>query len=187
MKYYNLDNFKNKNIKIFQHPAGAEISYAEGQTLYMTNNTINHNVSTLPGSSGSALILKNEENRVMGIHKSGNNYTRLNQAAHLLLGNIEKIKDFKTYSLIKFFLVLNVNKLEINLHHLFKFTPLFKFNESNVEGLGIDEEMKEKINKLNNSDKPWELFEELFKIYLIQLEGEEKNFKKRYYLTMNME
>lgn len=78
MKYYNLDNFKNKNIKIFQHPAGAEISYAEGQTLYMTNNTINHNVSTLPGSS---------ENRVIGIHKSGNNYTRLNQAAHLLLGN----------------------------------------------------------------------------------------------------
>ena len=77
--------------------------------------------------------------------------------------------------------------MEINLHHLFKFTPLFKFNESNVEGLGIDEEMKEKINKLNNSDKPWELFEELFKIYLIQLEGEEKNFKKRYYLTMNME
>ena len=51
MKYYNLDNFKNKNIKIFQHPAGAEISYAEGQTLYMTNNTINHNLSTLPSSS----------------------------------------------------------------------------------------------------------------------------------------
>lgn len=47
-----------------------------------------------------------------------------------------------------------MNKPEINLHHLFKFTPLFKFNESNVEGLGIDEEMKEKINKLNNSDKP---------------------------------
>ena len=47
--------------------------------------------------------------------------------------------------------------------------------------------MKEKLNKLKNSDKPWELFEELFKNGLIQLEGEEKNFKKRYYLTMNME
>lgn len=91
----------------------------------MTNNTINHNVSTLPGSSGSALILKNEENRVIGIHKSGNNYTRLNQAAPFTTGLIEKKKDFKTYSLIKFFLVLNVNKLEINLHHLFKFTPIF--------------------------------------------------------------
>ena len=125
LKYSIIDNLKNENILIFQHPAGAEISYAEGQTLYMTNNTINHNVSTLPGSSGSALILKNEENRVIGIHKSGNNYTRLNQAAPFTTGLIEKKKDFKTYSLIKFFLVLNVNKLEINLHHLFKFTPIF--------------------------------------------------------------
>jgi hypothetical protein len=48
--------------------------------------------------------------------------------------------------------------------------------------------MKEKINKLKNSDKPWELFEELFKNDLIQLEEEQKNLKKkRYYLTMNLE
>ena len=39
--------------------------------------------------------------------------------------------------------------------------------------------MKEKLNKLKNSDKPWELFEELFKNDLIQLEEEQKNLKKK--------
>ena len=94
LKYSIIDNLKNKNILIFQHPAGAEISYAEGLTLYMTNNTINHNASTLPGSSGYALILKNGENRVIGIHKSGNNYSRLNQVTPFTTGLIEKNKRF---------------------------------------------------------------------------------------------
>ena len=39
--------------------------------------------------------------------------------------------------------------------------------------------MKEKLNKLKNSDKPWELFEELFKNDLIQLEED--------HLSMNLE
>ena len=94
MKYSIIDNLKNKNILIFQQPAGAEISYAEGQTLYMTNNTINHNASTLSGSSGYVLILKNGENRVIGIHKSGNNYSRLNQVTPFTTGLIEKNKRF---------------------------------------------------------------------------------------------
>ena len=174
LKYSIIDNFKNKNILIFQHPAGAEISYAEGQTLDMTNNTINHNVSTLPGSSGSALILKNGENRVIGIHKSGNSYSRLNQATPFTTGLIEKIKDFKTYSYFndKIFPCIKCEQIRN------KFTSLFKFFESNVEGLGIDEEMKEKINKLKNSDKPLELFGELFKNDLIQIEEEQKKFEK---------
>ena len=71
LKYSLIDNYKNKNILIFQHPAGQKISYCEGQTLYMKKNDITHNVSTLPGSSGSALILKEDDNRVIGVHNSG--------------------------------------------------------------------------------------------------------------------
>ena len=39
--------------------------------------------------------------------------------------------------------------------------------------------MKEKLNKLKNSDKPLELIGELFKNDLIQLEEEQKNLKKK--------
>ena len=134
----------------------------------MTNNTINHNASTLPGSSGSALILKNGENRVIGIHKSGNEHSRLNQATPFTTDLIEKIKDFKTYSYLndKIFPCIKIDQIKN------KFLPYLGFYE------GIDEEMKENINKLKNSDKPLDEFYEIFKNNFIQLEEEEKKFKK---------
>ena len=76
LKYSLLEQYKNKHILILQHPAGGNISYCEGQILSLNKNKIIHNVSTLPGSSGSGLILKNDDNRVIGVHNSGNEKKR---------------------------------------------------------------------------------------------------------------
>ena len=76
LKYSLLEQYKNKHILILQHQAGWNISYCEGQILSLNKNKIIHNVSTLPGSSGSGLILKNDDNRVIGVHNSGNEKKR---------------------------------------------------------------------------------------------------------------
>ena len=98
LKYSLLEQYKNKHILILQHPAGGNISYGEGQILSLNKNKIIHNVSTLPGSSGSGLILKNDDNRVIGVHNSGNEKKEENYATPITAELKDKIKDFKKFS-----------------------------------------------------------------------------------------
>ena len=65
------NNLEEKEIYIPQYPRGKKLSYSEGKIININNYEIIHNASTLEGSSGSPIFLKNTT-RVIGIHKEGN-------------------------------------------------------------------------------------------------------------------
>ena len=65
---YNIDIFINKDIFILQYPQGEEISFSEGKIISKQDeDTFAHNCSTLKGSSGSPIILR-EDSSVIGLH-----------------------------------------------------------------------------------------------------------------------
>lgn len=172
LKYSLIDNYKNKNILIFQHPAGQKISYCEGQTLYMKKNDITHNVSTLPGSSGSALILKEDDNRVIGVHKSGIESKQLNQATPITTELIEKIKDFKKFSYYsdKIFVSILYEKKKI------EFDKKIKNMEKNNED---QKEVKKEVLSLSEFlSKVFESLNEDLKKELIEIGEVFEKYKK---------
>jgi len=66
----NINIFINKDIFILQFPKGEDISFSEGKILSICDkDTFTHNCSTLKGSSGSPVILR-EDSSVLGLHHS---------------------------------------------------------------------------------------------------------------------
>ena len=63
-----FDNLVNKEITIIQYPLG-NISYSNGIIKKINQNEFTHNASTLSGSSGSPVFIK-DSIRVIGIHKA---------------------------------------------------------------------------------------------------------------------
>ena len=71
--YDNINNLKNHNIFILQYPNNSnnEISFSYGKIKFIDNNKIYYNASTTYGSSGSPIILRSNDNLIIGIHHSG--------------------------------------------------------------------------------------------------------------------
>ena len=68
----NINNLKNNNIFILQYPNNNnEISFSYGKIKLIDNNEIRYNASTTYGSSGSPIILRCNDNLIIGIHHSG--------------------------------------------------------------------------------------------------------------------
>ena len=67
------EQFENNEIYILQYPGGKEISNAFGNItkINVCSYEFTHLGSTLPGSSGSPILLK-QSKTVLGIHKQGN-------------------------------------------------------------------------------------------------------------------
>ena len=66
----NMNIFINKDIFILQYPKGEDISFSEGKILSIHDeDSFTHNCSTLKGSSGSPIILR-EDSSVIGLHHS---------------------------------------------------------------------------------------------------------------------
>ena len=67
---YNINIFLNKDIFILQYPQGEDISFSEGKIVSTHyEDFFTHNCSTLNGSSGSPIILR-EDSSVIGLHHS---------------------------------------------------------------------------------------------------------------------
>ena len=66
----------NENIYIVQFPCG-DLSYSNGKILKIDKYEITHDVDTLNGSSGSPILLENTT-RVLGIHKQGHRFKKIN-------------------------------------------------------------------------------------------------------------
>ena len=58
----------NKIIQIIQHPNGEDLSLSEGKITEIYRSLFFHEASTLSGSSGSPIVLENEE-EVIAIHR----------------------------------------------------------------------------------------------------------------------
>ena len=57
---------------IVQFPEGKDLSFAQGEIQLIENDIIIHSVSTLPGSSGSPILMKNNNQfKIIGVHKKG--------------------------------------------------------------------------------------------------------------------
>ena len=82
-------NYKNKgyiiykNVDVFsiEHPCGEEASCASGKIININDYEFDHNISTDNGSSGSPIILLNNNInliQVIGIHKNADDKNKLN-------------------------------------------------------------------------------------------------------------
>ena len=67
----NINDLINHSIYILQYPNNNELSFSYGEIQSIKNNEIKYNASTTVGSSGSPLILRTNDNLVIGIHHSG--------------------------------------------------------------------------------------------------------------------
>ena len=90
IKFLDYDsNYKEKGYNIYEgvdvfsleHPSGGNVSCASGKILYTDNYEFTHSISTESGSSGSPIILLNNNINlifVIGIHKSANINQKIN-------------------------------------------------------------------------------------------------------------
>ena len=69
--------FNDKTILVVQYPLGEQLSMSNGIIKYSENNTFAHTASTLHGSSGGPIVLEGSD-KVLGIHKGGNNFEKEN-------------------------------------------------------------------------------------------------------------
>jgi len=76
------ESLKNSEIFILQYPKGDEISFSQGQILNINEKIIIHSASTEEGSSGSPIILRNNQYnyKIMGVHFGGNKDRNQNYA-----------------------------------------------------------------------------------------------------------
>ena len=67
-----FNDLKNKEIYILQYPEGEKLSRSKGKINSVKQYHLSYTLSTMPGSSGSPIFLKEDDSLVIGIHKAGN-------------------------------------------------------------------------------------------------------------------
>jgi hypothetical protein len=85
--------FNDKTISVVQYPLGEQLSMSNGIIKYSEDNTFAHTASTLHGSSGGPIVLEGSD-KVLGIHKGGNNFEKENYG-DFIGPVIDDIKKFK--------------------------------------------------------------------------------------------
>ena len=85
--------FISKTINVVQFPLGEQLSMSTGIIKYIENNTFAHTASTLNGSSGGPIVLEGSD-KVLGIHKGGNNFENENYG-DFIGPVIDDIKNFE--------------------------------------------------------------------------------------------
>ena len=157
---FNQSQLINKEIAVLQYPSG-ESGYSFGKLKSINDNfEFAHSASTLPGSSGSPIILK-QTSKVIGIHKMGGtsqnygdfirpifnyfrNYSKNNERHENLLDNII-IKDNNKYkNMIQGILDITPNDINKNI-------KLFYTDMNNNIDVYIN---NEKINVIKDN-KDW--------------------------------
>jgi hypothetical protein len=81
----NIDKILNSEIFILQYPKGGEISFSQGNIVRIIENRILHSASTQEGSSGSPIILRNNQYnyKICGIHFGGEESKNCNFATSI--------------------------------------------------------------------------------------------------------
>ena len=89
----NFEKIKKFDIFILQYPKGGEISFSQGNIIKIIEDRIIHSASTEEGSSGSPIILRNNQYnyKICGIHFGGNESKNCNFATTLnkIINDIE--------------------------------------------------------------------------------------------------
>ena len=92
LNYSSFNQYNGEYVYILQHPHGLPTEIATGKITGIRNGfEFTHSVNTDPGSSGSPVIL-NSNNKVIGIHKGGDKYVKINYGTFIgkLIEEIQK-------------------------------------------------------------------------------------------------
>ena len=100
--------YLNKEIFILQHPFGEKIHSSTGKIVNIKDYEFHHDASTCKGSSGSAIILIENE-RVIGIHKNKN---KLGQNFGTFIGQLFKTMKIDSPLLKRIEKILTEKKIE---------------------------------------------------------------------------
>ena len=84
---YDNNSLKNKDIFILQFPSGEDLSFSYGTIRALKDNKIIHNASTEGGSSGSPIIIRSDDNYVIGLHYGGQHKDKNKTKYSFNLGN----------------------------------------------------------------------------------------------------
>lgn len=101
--------FKGKTISVVQYPLGGKLSMSTGIIKRNNDITIIHTASTLRGSSGGPIVLK-EDDKVLGIHRGGNEHKQQNYG--LFIGPvIDDKKNLKEMDLEMIFTKMEISNI----------------------------------------------------------------------------
>ena len=76
-QFFEIDNkqfYKDQDIFILQYPESKELSFSNGKIISIEGNKIKQTCSTKPGSSGSPIISRNSNSKIIGLHFGGREY-----------------------------------------------------------------------------------------------------------------
>jgi len=142
----NFEKIIKSDIFILQYPKGGEISFSQGNIIKIIEDRIIHSASTEEGSSGSPIILRNNQYnyKICGIHFGGNESKNCNFATTLskIINDIEtkanQISFDKEY-------------LTIETNHAFE--NIILLNDGRISGCTNDGQIiiynKEKYDKID--------------------------------------
>ena len=148
-KHNGYSMYKGADILTVGHPNGDDAACASGTIIEIYDYEFDHNISTEDGSSGSPIILLNNNInliQVIGIHKNADNITKLNGGT--FIGELFKEINFNSEKNDK------TNESQIKLK---KEKSLNKNNENNyiIAGIYINDKNINKDIRIINSYEEW--------------------------------
>jgi surface protein len=148
-KHNGYSMYKGADILTVGHPNGDDAACASGTIVEIYDYEFDHNISTEDGSSGSPIILLNNNInliQVIGIHKNADNITKLNGGT--FIGELFKEINFNSEKNDK------ANESQIKLK---KEKSLNKNNENNyiIAGIYINDKDINKDIRIINSYEEW--------------------------------
>ena len=150
----NINNLKNHSIFILQYPNNSnEISFSYGQIKLINNNEIIYNASTTYGSSGSPIILRCNDNLIIGIHHSGYFYKGENIGTSLesILFDIQQKRNKAIVNENKFINMKNKNKyFKKKASYEFKNEINCIYNKKDIEPIDLLYDFKLNSNYLDD-------------------------------------
>ena len=158
--------YVNKEVFVLHHPGGKKMNLSMGKLISIDKDSVSfeHDAVTDKGSSGSAIIL-NENNCVIGIHKSKKKNTEINKGTFigkLFEGIVIDTKLKKRIDNIR-----NEINLENNNNNQIE-DDEFQNNNENLQSLLEEDKKSNENNILNNKDEKQKNNNILTLKYLIQ-------------------
>ena len=161
----NINNLRNHNIFILQYPNNSnEVSFSYGKIKFIDNNEIRYNASTTYGSSGSPIILRSNDNLIIGLHHSGY-FTKDDNIGTTLKSILLDIQQKRNKVIInenKFININNSNKYsKKKASYEFKNEINCIYNKKDKESINLLHDFKLNVSYLG--DEFIKLYEESYK------------------------
>ena len=159
----NGNQYLNNDTYISQFPEGRDLSFAQGEIESIKDDIIKHSISTLHGSSGSPILIHNNNNfKIIGIHKAECKKENFNLGIYMkyILNDINdknfsqnKCNNTSDNFIICEYDIKNKDNVQIlNCYEEIK-KKHPKWNWDKIGGVGNEKEIKENCELFLNDNK----------------------------------